>query len=332
MEILDWICKQFQDASSVIEYISWLTASIFSVLAVFTIFLAHQFQIHTSELIKVLWKLKEVTKEFDKENSKGDFAQLLNDFKYFSKSPEVIEQSIITSRVVLNILIPIWILSGLSLSSKVGIESQTDYPVLSVILIVTITGLFIYFSLKLLDILDRLTKEGNDDIPIKTIEQLKDIKKLKDSGFQINNILQLEQLRLEIFINDEEPFASIRSLRNYGFYNFYILLTIECNRRVINIGFFIREENKQVKLEVQEKEQEELNKFFEEKNISNAQSYFTIITDGVYYTFRAELQKPTEDGELPLEVEYILGEKVNWSASRNILKRIEEFKQVISVD
>ncbi|MGR5973188.1 hypothetical protein ACT7CX_18535 [Bacillus cereus] len=62
-KIPKWLYVQFDGGSDAVEYISWLTAAIFSVLAVFTIFLAHQYQSNTSESFKIIWKIKEAARK-----------------------------------------------------------------------------------------------------------------------------------------------------------------------------------------------------------------------------------------------------------------------------
>jgi hypothetical protein len=330
-EVFTWICKQFQDASSVIEYVSWLTASIFSVLAVFTIFLAHQFQSHTSELIKVTWRLRESSKSLKNEESHEEFSQLLHDFEYFSKSPAVLQQAIIISKVVLRILIPIWFVSALSISSEVGMESQSSFPLVSVLMIVAITGLFIYFSFMLLDILDRLTKEGNDDVAIKTLQDFKDVANLKESGFNMENIFKLEQLRFEILLNDEEPLASTRVVRKHGFYNFYILLSIDCNRKLINIGSRVNDINNEIRLYISGTEQEKINQFFEDNNIGTAKAYITLFTEERSLSFKADSNFSNEDGDFPLEVQFSIGERIDYTPPRNIVSELKKENRITSI-
>lgn len=322
-----WLCNQLQNASSAVEYVSWLTASIFSVLAVFTIFLSHQFQSHTSEMIKVTWKLKEAV---TKKNS-ADFNQLLNDFSYFSNSPEVIKKSINTSRVVLYTLIPIWIVSCLAISLDIGAKYKGSFPIISIILIVITTSLFIFFSVELLGILKSLTNEGNKEIPIKSIEQLKDLNKISGIGFEVQNILSLEQPRFEILINEDEPFAKVRITRKYGFYNFYLLLTIEFGRNTVNIGTIIDTIGTEVNLKILAEEQESLNKFYESLNVCIARNFFTIIIGNNRYTFKSNYNEDENDS-LPRKIEYTIGESVEWPPSNSIIKKLMENKFIIDVE
>src|SRR5699024_10377285 len=116
---------QLLDAGEVITYVSWLTGSIFAALAILTLFLAYQFQINTSALIKIISDLIDSSQNNDIKRFKSSIIA----FDHHSKSPKVVKMAITTVRITILCFIPIWIISGIALAIQIEYKGSHGYPI-----------------------------------------------------------------------------------------------------------------------------------------------------------------------------------------------------------
>jgi hypothetical protein len=139
-KVFSWIITQLHEAASAVEYVSWITAGIFAVLAVFTIFLAHQFQTNTSESVKIAWKIRQSIKEKQSDGLK----ELFQDFRYFSNIPKVITSSLGISKFIIYFLAYVWGFSGLAkIVEEIKEKENSTFPFFALLLIGGSTILFI---------------------------------------------------------------------------------------------------------------------------------------------------------------------------------------------
>jgi hypothetical protein len=302
-------------AEETIEYTSWLTASIFSVLGVFTIFLSHQYQNHTSELKKLIWMMKNNVLKEDKD----EFAQKVVDFEYFSKTPEVLLKAVKTSIIVLWIIVPVWFVGGLSkfflIESTEG-EGPSHY--LSLFLIAVVTGLFIFFSIRLIIILSKLSAPEDKGTKILSILDLFNAKNLKEKNFHLSNIFKMNDINWNILISGEEPYSQIRLTSDYGIYNLSSLVFIEATGYEIYLSTPLTLHNgvklpTEVDFYLDEQQCIDIQRFFLEVGIEQMRVSKIILVDGqlFYYQgliekqgdiFIIKTQKPKEHIELPTEI------------------------------
>jgi hypothetical protein len=289
--IVDIVINQLKVAEETIEYTSWLTASIFSVLGVFTIFLSHQYQNHTSELIKLIWNMKNNVLKMDK----AEFTQNILDFDFFSKTPKVLSQAVKTSKVVIWILIPVWSIACFSMICKISMfKGQKHY--LSMFLILVVTALFIFFSVKLLTILSKLSRTDEDGREITNVIELFNIKNLSIKNFNLNHFLVMDQVSWNFLILGEEPFTRVQVKSEYGVYNYLSLLYIDGldHELYLSANINLKENNelpKENNLTLDAQQRVDLSRYFSHADIAQARISMIISFDEHYLYFKCSLEK-----------------------------------------
>ncbi|TFD94316.1 hypothetical protein [Jeotgalibacillus sp. R-1-5s-1] len=275
-------------ANETVEYTSWLTASIFSVLGVFTIFLSHQYQNHTSELKKLIWKMRNNIKK----NDPIEFEQNVVDFEYFSKTPKVLKKAVQTSFIVLWVLIPIWTISGFSTLFFI-LEKEGPIHYFSLILTIVVTSLFIFFSMRLAIILSSLsdTEEG---IEILTVKELFNAKNLVAKNFDLPKLLILNNTTWSFLISGDAPYAKVKIESAYGIYNCSILLVIKSIGHEVYISVPISPPTNETltsELQINLEEQKRINlqRFFNESEINQMNVSQVLLIEDTYYYFKGQI-------------------------------------------
>lgn len=281
-------------ANETVEYTSWLTASIFSVLGVFTIFLSHQYQNHTSELKKLIWKMRNNVKR----NDPSEFEQNVVDFEYFSKTPKVLMKAVRTSLIVLWTLVPIWIIAGLStFFSILNEEGAVHY--LSLVLTVIVTGLFIFFSIRLAIILNNLSDTEEEGTKILTVKELFNAKHLVEKNFDLPKLLVMNNTTWNFLLSGNAPYAKIKIDSEYGIYNCSFLLFIEATGYEIYLGAPILPPAnetlpKELQLNLTEQQRMDLLRFFHQVQTTRLTASQVVLIEGKYYYFTGNVRKQEE--------------------------------------
>ncbi|MDP1421155.1 hypothetical protein Q8G35_22940 [Peribacillus simplex] len=313
-EVFINIKNQLILANETVEYTSWLTASIFSVLGVFTIFLSHQYQNHTSELKKLIWKMRNNVKREDP----SEFEQNVVDFEYFSKTPKVLMKAIQTSIIVLWILVPIWFISGLSTFFTILNKKGTTHY-LSLFLTIIVTGLFIFFSIRLAIILNNLSDTEEEGTKILNIKELFNAKHLVEKNFDIPKLLKMNNTTWHFLLSGSEPYSKVKIESEYGVYNYSSLLYIEATGYEVYISTPIAlQENgtlpKELNLTLTDQQRINIQRFFYEVHVNQMTVSQVILVEGTYYCFKGQISRegdlitvnvmePRNNIDLPTEIE-----------------------------
>ena len=291
INVLVNIKNQLILANETVEYTSWLTASIFSVLSVFTIFLSHQYQNHTAELKKIVWKMRNNIKKKDS----NEFEQNVVDFEYLSKTPKVLMKAVRTSIIVLYALVPVWFVSGLStLLFILNQEGATHY--LSLLLTVIVTSLFIFFSIRLASILNQLSDTEEDD-KISTIKDLFNVKHLVEKNFNIQKLLEMNNTKWNFLLSGSEPYTKVKIDSEYGIYNFSLLLHVETttgNEMYISTPINLQANGtfpEELQLDLTEQHRRDIQRFFYLDTFEHMTVTQVVFLEGTYYYFKGKIIK-----------------------------------------
>lgn len=302
-----WIVTQLQEASDAVEYVSWITAGIFAVLAVFSIFLAHQFQTNTTESIKIIWKIRQSIKDKQTDGLK----ELFQDFRYFSNIPEVITASLGISKFIIYCLAVIWGVSGLSkIAGEINDPNNSTVPWLGLLLIAVSTVLFIGFSHKLVKTISTITNEDNNALTFKNIEEIKSYKVLNKNKYPIENVIFLDNLLWKFDILNDEPFLDTEIERNFGFSDFAIMVNITHPSFNVLLGTTITTINEKIEIEFTDQTKSTLNKIFSEENLSICTYFICFYICDKAYAY--ELISEIKGDPIPKSIRLKLGTKTNW--------------------
>lgn len=302
-----WIVLQLQDASDAVEYVSWITAGIFAVLAVFTIFLAHQFQTNTTESVKIAWKIRQSIKDKQTEG----LSELFQDFRYFSNIPEVITSSLKVSKFIIYFLAAIWGVSGLSkIVGEINDVTNSSIPFLGILLIAVSTILFIVFSIKLVKTIKKITKEDNNEIAFKNIEEIKSYPLLDVNGFNIENAIILDDFNWNLNILNDEPFLDTKIVRNFGFSHFAVMINIYHPSINVLLGTTITVIDEIIEMDFREQTKSSLNRFFTEENLSICRYQLCFYISNKSYSY--SLNPVIDSNPFPSNIQLKLGEKIYW--------------------
>ncbi|EEK57830.1 TPA: hypothetical protein ACOQ31_004547 [Bacillus cereus] len=323
-KIPKWLYVQFDGGSDAVEYISWLTAAIFSVLAVFTIFLAHQYQSNTSESFKIIWKIKEAARK----KRKNDFAQLLEDFTYLSSIPNIVVKSIQTCQIVIYSLVSIWILSGISILVNKSFNKQGEFQYILFLLILSITFIFIFFSIRLLHIIKQITNEGNNELSIKNTNQLKNINKLYKLKYPIINIIEFDEITWNLNLINDEPYLDSYIKRDFGFNSCHVLLSISCNKSTIFLGINLIDDNLEQDLNLKQSTKRKINRFFSENSMPTYKSYICYILNEKVISYTTEINLSGE-GDYSFKIK----DKTSWEPPKQIETQLlkDNFIEIINI-
>ncbi|MFD4706962.1 hypothetical protein ACFWM3_19125 [Gottfriedia sp. NPDC058432] len=329
--VYDELKVQVLLANETVEYTSWLTASIFSVLGVFTIFLSHQYQNHTSELTKLFWTMKNNVIKKDED----EFRQNIIDFEYLSKTPSVILNAVNTSLVILKILVPVWIISGISMTlTLLTKKGQVHY--LSMMLTLIVTGLFVFFSLKLADIISKLSDSEEEGVQLQNLTDLFNANNLIRKNFPIDIFFSMHTTSWVFLITGDSPFTQIRINNEHGLYNFSTLLFMEATGYEVYISFpVILQHNaklpKVTNCILEEQARVDIQRFFNCVRIAEIRVSQIILIENKYYYFSCEIEKQNDSlfevtrlvskqkMELPTEI------KIEFENKKNVFYMNKEY-------
>ncbi|MCM3441415.1 hypothetical protein ACUIJN_19355 [Metabacillus halosaccharovorans] len=291
IEVFLIIKNQLILANETVEYTSWLTASIFSVLGVFTIFLSHQYQNHTSELKKLIWKMRNNVKR----NDPSEFEQNVVDFEYFSKTPKVLMKAIRTSLIVLWTLVPIWVIAGLSTFFFI-FEKEGAPHYLSLFLTVIVTGLFIFFSIRLAIILNNLSDTEEEGTKILTVKELFNAKNLVEKNFDIQRLLNMNNATWHFLISGNAPYAKVKIDSEYGIFNCSSLLFIEATGYEVYLSVHILPPvnetlPKELELSLEEQQRINIQRFFNQMTVNQMIVSQVILIENTYYYFKGQVSR-----------------------------------------
>ncbi|MGG3181754.1 hypothetical protein ABEQ41_26295 [Priestia megaterium] len=301
-----WIIHQLQWASNSVEYVSWITAGIFAVLAIFTIFLAHQYQTNTSESVKIVWKIRQGIKNKQKESLR----ELFQDFHYFSNIPEEIESSLNISIFIIRWLAGVWGVSGLAMIVNEIMEKHSSFPVLSILLLTVTTALFIGFSTKLINTIKKVTSNENTGLAFKNIEEIKNIQLLKEKDFRVDNIIELEDLKFHFEVFGEDPYIEASLKRKFGFTSFSLMLDISHSKFHFLLGIPINNMDEKIEITLKDETKEILNRIFTEYNLDLCSKHLCFLIGNDIHSYKV---KSVSKGEpFPTDIELEIAQKNLW--------------------
>lgn len=305
-KVFSWIITQLDEAASAVEYVSWITAGIFAVLAVFTIFLAHQFQTNTSESVKIAWKIRQSIKEKQPDGLK----ELFQDFRYFSNIPKVITSSLDISKFIIYFLAYVWGFSSLAkIVEEIKDKENSTFPYFAILLIGGSTILFVIFAKKLVQTIMQITTKDNEELVFKNIEEIKSLSKLDESGFLINNAISLDDLSWNFKVLDDDPYLEITVKRKFGLLDFAVMLNVTHPNFNIFLGTKITTTDEILELSFSEQTSSALNRIFTEENITICTYQLCLFINNKTYSF---LLNPLIDTSAPKIIRLKLGTQTNW--------------------
>jgi len=266
--IVHVLISQIGGASSAVEYVSWLSGFMFMILSIITVFLAFQFQSNVSESKKIIFKLRE---KILRRTEAAEIVTLLEDFKYYATPSSIFEQSSSVSRVLLKFLIGIWVICGISRAIQDGYNTDTGVVWLGWILDVSITGLFVYLSLKLLQIIDNIdvidekkTKNQSSIIDVMNVPSL------VNEGIPIDGVMTVSNIQWMLQFRAERPTTKIRVSREIAFDGYFAVLGLRSPQAHVYMGMSIENINESageaIQLAIGPSDQDELNKLFLRKD------------------------------------------------------------------
>lgn len=321
-----WIFEQLDLASDVVEYVSWITAGIFAVLAIFTIFLAHQFQTNTTESVKVTEKIREAVKEKQTDGLKA----LFQDFQYFSRIPGIIKSSLEISVFIIYFLSGIWAVCGLAMIVHEIQKDTKSFPILGILLLTVTTLLFIAFSFKLVKTIRTITNENNNELAFKKIEEIKSFSLLSDNGFPIKNIIEIDHFHIKIDILSDEPFLYAVIERKFGFSSFSFVFNISHADFNFFLGSSINTIDNKIECEINDHLRSKLNKIFTEENLTLCIWRVCFYINDMAYSFK---MNPTIIAEpLPRSINLELGTEVNWEPPVQLKNKIINGDKIEELD
>jgi len=322
--------EQFANAYEIIEYISWLTASIFSVLSILTIFLAFQFQNNMVQLHKIIWDIRKKINEKQVE----DIILLLDNFSFLIKQPTIVRLTMNISKKLLIILIPIWTLCTISILLNKGISESGSIQYISFLLIIVTSWLFIYLAVKLITLLNKISKNDFPEYRIKNGDQIFDVVELVKENFEIKQMFEIDYKKIEMIISGDKPYTTFNTLRNFGFYNYHILISMESYDEKIHIGKYVDSfsKNKDIQFDIVETSAITINKLFTSRSIDNFDIYVSFIVNNEVKSYNCFVETDSFDGELPRVYNVQLNNEARWNIPEQIKKQLITSNQVEVVE
>ena len=278
-DTLEILLSQFSQASDVIEYVSFLTAAIFSVLTFFSIFLAHQYTDNISRLRKLTGQFQEIINN----TYKSELKPIINDIKYYSNMPSVVKDSIEHIKISIITLMIIWGASALALLAK---EAYTDkgVQVISIVLIISISILFIYFCRNLIKVLDAIKNGENDNIiDEKSLLNLNEL--VSKELVKAEDVIHIEEISIEINRDN----INIELHKNYDFHHYYIVLNISAkNGDHLMLGQFISNETNHFRFE-KSKSIHTYKRFIDNHPLTDCDTYFKFVVNGKDISYKGRV-------------------------------------------
>jgi len=204
-----------------------------------------------------------------------------------------------TSLIVLCVLLPIWVVAGVSTFFFI-LEKEGTIHYLSLFLTVIVTGLFIFFSIRLATILNSLSDTEEEGTKILTVKELFNAKNLVEKNFDMPKLLAMNNTTWNFLILGSEPYSKVKIDSEYGVYNYSSLLCIEATGYEVYISTPIAlQENvtlpKELILTLTAQQRINIQRFFSEVPVNQMTVSLVFFVKGTNYYFKGQISK---DGDL----------------------------------
>lgn len=291
-DFLKYVWSLLVDSSDVVEYVGWITASIFAIIAVFSIFLAFQFQVNVSDSGKLIGKMREVIKNRKIE----DLTNVREEFINVNYKFVIVTNAVNITQRVIKFLIGIWIVSGVSVLAKESFSDDVGFNLIRFGLIASVTTLFLYFVSRLSQIINDFSSTEAEKNQIHNQEDLCDIVKLIPMSIDITDIIYLSDPAFNFSTWGDEPYVETSIEQNVVFSNFNILLTIISDQVQIFIGASIKNPNKSTSVLFSSlNDREMINKFLFEYGFTSSDISITISVGDKLKHYVAQIEVLDED-------------------------------------
>ncbi|WP_426333199.1 hypothetical protein ACN9MH_21760 [Paenibacillus silvae] len=313
------------DASDVVEYVGWITASIFAIIAVFSIFLAFQFQVNVSDSGKLIGKMREVIKNRKVE----DLTNVREEFISVNSKFVIVTNAVDITQRVIKFLIGIWSVSGLSVLASDSFSNVVGFNLIRFCLIASVTILFLYFVSKLSQIISDFSSTEAEKNQIHNQEDLCDIEKLIPMRVDITDIIYLSNPAFIFSTWGDEPYVEASIEQDVVFSNFNILLTIISDEAQIFIGASIKNPEKSTSIIISSvNDREKINQFLFECGFTSSDISITISTGNMLRHYMAQVEVLNEDN-----YKITMGTQINnsWSPPSDKLDLLRQGQGFISV-
>lgn len=330
---INWSCiwSKIKAASEVVEYVSWVSASIFAVLAIFTIFLAYQFQTNVADSRKMIWNMREGLRKKNKE----DLIAAREEFTFLQTKLDYITNSIQVVKDIIGYLIYIWVICGIAMMAEHSYSNEHGFNPLKLFLILSITALFVYFALELIKIIKRLSS-ADEENEVYTVGNIYSLQKLKSYNWVSKDIVNIMDPSFEFIISGDQPLSQVFIKQSVVFNEFGILLSIVSVDSTLYVGTYIDNENKKNLIEIEitsSSDRELLNRFMNEGQYMVADISLSILIGKEYLHYKAVSNSQLE-GTLPFSIKFVIDEQIvnSWLPPRAVLDQFEKANEIFIVN
>lgn len=321
----EYVWSLLVDSSDVVEYVGWITASIFAIIAVFSIFLAFQFQVNVSDSGKLIGKMREVFKNRKIE----DLINVREEFISVNSKFVIVTNAVDITQRVIKFLIGIWSVSGLSVLARESFSDDMRFNLIRFCLIASVTILFLYFVSKLSQIISDFSSTEAEKNQIHNQEDLCDIEKLIPMRIDITDIIYLSNPSFSFTTWGDEPYVESSIEQNVVFSNFNILLTIISEEAQIFIGASIKNPKKSTSVLFSSlNDREKINQFLFEHGFTSSDISITISAGDMLSHYMAQVEVLNDDN-----YKISMGTEINnsWSPPSDKIDLLRQGQEFVSV-
>ncbi|WP_339305304.1 hypothetical protein NST33_23555 [Paenibacillus sp. FSL L8-0435] len=321
----EYVWSLLVDSSDVVEYVGWITASIFAIIAVFSIFLAFQFQVNVSDSGKLIGKMREVFKNRKIE----DLINVREEFISVNSKFVIVTNAVDITQRVIKFLIGIWSVSGLSVLARESFSDDMGFNLIRFCLIASVTILFLYFVSKLSQIISDFSSTEAEKNQIYNQEDLCDIEKLIPMRIDVTDIIYLSNPAFSFSTWGDEPYVETSIEQNVVFSNFNILLTIISEEVQIFIGASIKNPKKSTSVLFSSlNDREKINQFLFEHGFTSSDISITISAGDILSHYMAQVEVLNEDN-----YKISMGTEINnsWSPPSDKIDLLRQGQEFVSV-
>ena len=197
--------------------------------------------------------------------------------------PSVVKDSIEHIKISIITLMIIWGASALALLAK---EAYTDkgVQVISIVLIISISILFIYFCRNLIKVLDAIKNGENDNIiDEKSLLNLNEL--VSKELVKAEDVIHIEEISIEINRDN----INIELHKNYDFHHYYIVLNISAkNGDHLMLGQFISNETNHFRFE-KSKSIHTYKRFIDNHPLTDCDTYFKFVVNGKDISYKGRV-------------------------------------------
>ncbi|MBM6385238.1 MAG: hypothetical protein JSY10_14820 [Paenibacillus sp.] len=322
--------EALKDASEVVEYVSWVTASIFAIVAVLSIFLAFQFQMNITESGKLIWKLKETIRNKKVEN----FEIIKEEFLYVHSKVNIVSNIInITRRVIWGIII-VWSISCLSMLARYSVSENYGFNIIRLVLILMVSVIFIYYVVKFSRLIKVLSVTEAEKNRIFTQNDLFDSEKLISLNCNRNDIVALSKPSFHFLLMGENPYVELYIRQTTCFNNFKVALSINNDQSSIIVIGQIKSLSDNQTLAIDSSiTRERINKFFSERVYIGADISISVLIGEEFSHYKGIVYDSFSSNNYHNQFVVNIGELItnSWSPPIRVIEALKNEKDKVSV-